>query len=337
MLNLLIERKDYPGFFVIPGYSNYAIDVNGRVINTSTHTWLSGSKNPAGYVNFRLTNDHRVCLTIGRHRLMCYVFKNPNVDITSLYVNHINGIKGDDRLDNLEWVTPTENCEHAGMYGLTSKCIPVVSLDVNTGIMTKYNSITKCAADLGLSKDAVIYRLNHECSRIFPEGRQYRFLFSKKDWMVCDDIQKSLLENGLKKAVLIKNHKTNTIIEFETLTEAAKYLNISKSALSIRLSTNLQYVYSDFNQYKWKNDETDWRQIKDLYLEIEKSSGSRCVVITDLKTGNKQIFLSIKDCAQFLKLNKTTLIYRLQNNHNKIHDGKVVGYYSKSIISPYIE
>lgn len=100
---------------IIPGYSNYSINEQGVITNTTTMRIIS-QRNNRGYWVCNLYNDQRIEKTVKVHRLLgiCFI---PNPENKS-QINHIDGDRSNYSLDNLEWVTPSENSLHAYRIGL---------------------------------------------------------------------------------------------------------------------------------------------------------------------------------------------------------------------------
>lgn len=93
----------------------YAISNYGNVKNLKTGKILKSQLRKDGYFQIGLEiKDKKIMFLI--HRLMAIAFISNPLD--KKFINHINGIKADNRLENLEWVTHKENMQHAHKTGL---------------------------------------------------------------------------------------------------------------------------------------------------------------------------------------------------------------------------
>lgn len=98
----------------ISHHPNYHITKEGKVYSSNINAFLAPF-NCAGYlrVNLSKNNKYKKYLI---HRLVAEAYLD-NTDNKPI-VNHINGKKSDNRLENLEWCNNSENMLHAYKTGL---------------------------------------------------------------------------------------------------------------------------------------------------------------------------------------------------------------------------
>ncbi len=104
-------------FRVIKDYPDYSVSANGAIRNELSGRILNGTPNSFGYIQVGLkktpTTFRRLIL---KHVLVAEAFLGQRPE--GLFVNHKNGIKTDNFLSNLEYVTRSENNKHAYRLGL---------------------------------------------------------------------------------------------------------------------------------------------------------------------------------------------------------------------------
>lgn len=88
----------------------YQVDTLGNIYNQNG-SLKKYSCNKSGYpiVTFCVSNHKTSCSV---HQIVAKQFI-PNDDLKKYQVNHIDGDKQNNKIENLEWVTPSENMRHA--------------------------------------------------------------------------------------------------------------------------------------------------------------------------------------------------------------------------------
>lgn len=328
--------KDKPGFYEIPGFSKYAISKDGILWSKLQQREVSGFIGTSGYHSFSMYRDDtgkKYCT--GRHRILCLVFKNDGRDYKGWHVNHIDHTPGSDSLDNLEWVTPSENMLHKYINGRRNIAAPVEVRNPKTGEITIFHSMGHLCKDLGIHKYVVENMLAGPDWRIYPCGLQVRYA-SNEPWPPLpesdEEIERIMLHNGTEKSIIVKWLISGKEKVFTNMTTAAKALGIAPSTLSVWISENPQRVCVGGFLLKYLFDDTPWRSdITSMYemFNVYNNQGQRKVVQkTNAITGGTTYYWTAASAAKDSGIAVTALDYRLKTNGESVFDDMCCyGYY----------
>ena len=132
---------------------NYNVSTKGNVKNTNTNKVLKlNQKMGYLYAPVRI-NGKSPSLRV--HRLVALAFI-PNDDTSKKFVNHIDGNKLNNCVENLEWITPKANVQHA----LDNKLLKpferkVCKCDVDGNVLEVYDSLKAAKEKTGIDDGGI--------------------------------------------------------------------------------------------------------------------------------------------------------------------------------------
>lgn len=215
----------------IDGFPDYQISNEGRVQSKRSKSFwvgLKGGYDSDGYHIVLLYRNEGKRYTAKIHRLVAQAFI-PNIDKKSA-VNHINGNKKDNRVENLEWSTNRENTRHAIDTGLMRPSFdnerPVIQMDLNGKVVKTYSSAASAKKD-GFHRQTIV----HCCSGATLTHKGFIWCYADND---IDEhyqiIVERLLEKDVRKLSNIKPRaveridiSTGEVLEiYDSLSKASK-------------------------------------------------------------------------------------------------------------------
>lgn len=126
------------------GYEGcYEVSSAGDLRSVKINAILAKSLMGAGYVKADLwKNGVRQQTSV--HRLVAEAFLEKPEGATE--INHKNGIKTDNRVTNLEWVSRAENVNHS-YYSLGNNVKPIIAKNIKNGEEKQYPSVEAAVRD----------------------------------------------------------------------------------------------------------------------------------------------------------------------------------------------
>ena len=200
--------------------TTYYITEDGRCFNSKTGKYLKGQVNyKSGYKSYNLTMPDGSMKRLYAHRLVAFAYI-PNDDLNLTCVNHKDGNKLNNNVDNLEWCDYKINNNHAIEMGLHQQK-HVFCFNKNKELVAEYKTVKEAAKAVGIGPGNISFELNKEVKTLC--GNFY--------WSYDKHIGETrvYLNTGKAKKVLQYDLNGKYINEYESINQAGRSLGITSS------------------------------------------------------------------------------------------------------------
>lgn len=197
----------------------YSISNYGDVRNDSTGTLLNGTIANNGYKMVHLR--YRIDKNLSVHRLVMKAFQ-PREDMDELQINHIDGNKTNNYIENLEWSTALDNMRHSYLnYLQKNRMKPCYQYDLQGNFIKEFINSNEAAKELNCDYTN-IWRCVTEQQQHY---KSWQFKSYKKDKIPSWD-------NYHKNVIYVYDDNGIFIKMYNSQKEAASDFGVAESSIS---------------------------------------------------------------------------------------------------------
>ena len=265
----------------INGFQNYKISNMGRIYNIVTDSFRKLTPDNSGYIRIKLQEQRfYVHILVAQHFI-------ENDNTTKNRVNHKNGNKSDNRVENLEWVTQSENVKHAHDTGLNSTIKPVIQYSIEGDFIKEYPSISEAKKVNNIHSG-----ISEACKNRGSICGGFLWSFTDNPIKKRDIVSGKIKLKGIKKVAIVQySLQGKKIKEWNSMSEAAKYCGISVSSIRQVFSG----VSTKAGNFMWKKI----KKGKDIPETIPKYiSRQKSVTEYDMEGKKLKSWITISEAAK---------------------------------------
>lgn len=238
---------------VIPSHPKFRATPTGRIYSTKTKRYMKQGTRRGEKGDYLRVNINKKMVSV--HKLVAETFIGlPPEGMDRPVVNHKDGNKQNNHINNLEWIEHRDNVQHAHDTGLNSTCIPVVQYSLDGKELNRYKSSASAAKIVGCSHTAIA-----------DACKKKKHVHSIKGfvWRYEDDplTQKEIDSLHTAKSRVVQYSLTcERIREFDSMNEAEKFTGANHAAIS--QCCRFEIESAGGYQWRYSNDDSPTKAVK---------------------------------------------------------------------------
>lgn len=239
-----------------------------------------------------LYNSEGAVKSFRLHRLVIKSFKKVPDNFLELQVNHKDGNKDNNHVDNLEWVTAQENSIHAIDNNLTEFNINITLKNIETDEVLNFSSIRAVGGHLAI--DSKVIQMYAARSKQYPFMGKYEFTITRHNYTKLKD----------SKDIYVHDFVNDTITKYSNYNTASLYTSVNHKAIIDGLQrvkhfyiAGYMFTYEDVKDPAIKTNKLIARGHRDTYYAKPYKKVDSGVDLYNYVTGETKSYNTLKEVS----------------------------------------